>query len=179
MHARLGSEQISLLSENVAHARNALAEAESRLDAASGRAGAAAQAAIAPSVVQLRARHDQLSGQLQSMLGRLGASHPDVLAIRAQLVDVDRTVAAETGRVVAAAEAEVRADRERVETLQRDLGAQQSLIAQDSQAQVPLNAMQRDADASRTLLRAVLERSNRPRSNSRSRHRTRTRSRRR
>ena len=158
MHARLGSEQISLLSENVAHARNALAEAESRLDAASGRAGAAAQAAIAPSVVQLRARHDQLSGQLQSMLGRLGASHPDVLAIRAQLVDVDRTVAAETGRVVAAAEAEVRADRERVETLQRDLGAQQSLIAQDSQAQVPLNAMQRDLDASRSLLQAVLER---------------------
>ena len=72
MHARLDSEQISLLTEDLAHARNALAEAEGRLDAASGRAGAAAQAAIAPSVVQLRARQDQLAAELQSMLGRLG-----------------------------------------------------------------------------------------------------------
>ncbi|HET7883182.1 MAG TPA: AAA family ATPase [Acetobacteraceae bacterium] len=158
MHARLGSEQISLLTETIARARSALAEAESRLDAASGRAGAAAQAEIAPSVVQLRARHDQLSGQLQSMLGRLGPSHPDVQALRAQLTDVDRTIAAEIGRVVAAAEAEVRADRERVEVLQKDLGGQQALIARDSQAQVPLNAMLRDLDASRSLLQAVLER---------------------
>ena len=80
MHARLDSEQISLLTENLARARSTLAEAEGKLDAARGQAGAAAQAAIAPSVVQLRAHHDQLSAQLQSMLGRLGAGHPDVQA---------------------------------------------------------------------------------------------------
>ena len=158
MHARLDSEQISLLTENLARARSALAEAEGKLDAASGRAGAAAQAAIAPSVVQLRARHDQLSAQLQSMLGRLGASHPDVQAVRAQLADVDRTVAAEIGRVVAAIDADVRADRERVVALQRDLSEQQTQTARDAQAQVPLNAMLRDAEASRGLLQAVLER---------------------
>ena len=158
MHARLDSEQISLLTENLARARSALAEAEGKLDAASGRAGAAAQAAIAPSVVQLRARHDQLSAQLQSMLGRLGASHPDVQAVRAQLADVDRTVAAEIGRVVAAIDADVRADRERVVSLQRDLSEQQAQTARDAQAQVPLNAMLRDAEASRGLLQAVLER---------------------
>jgi len=33
MHARLGSEQISLLTENLEHARNTLAEAEAKLDA--------------------------------------------------------------------------------------------------------------------------------------------------
>ena len=148
MHARLDSEQISLLTENLTHARNALAEAEGKLDAASGRAGAAAQAAIAPSVVQLRARHDQLSAELQSMLGRLGGSHPEVQAVRAQLADVDRTVAAEIGRVVAAIDADVRADRERVDALQRDLNEQQAQIARDAEAQVPLNAMLRDADAS-------------------------------
>ena len=158
MHARLDSEQISLLSENLARARSALAEAEGKLDAASGRSGAAAQAAIAPSVVQMRARHDQLSAQLQSMLGRLGASHPDVQAVRAQLADVDRTVAAEIGRVVAAIDADVRADRERVVSLQRDLSEQQAQTARDAQAQVPLNAMLRDAEASRGLLQSVLER---------------------
>ncbi len=158
MHARLDSEQISLLTENLARARSTLAEAEGKLDAARGQAGAAAQAAIAPSVVQLRAHHDQLSAQLQSMLGRLGAGHPDVQALRAQLADVDRTVAAEIGRVVAAIDADVRADRERVAALQRDLSEQQSQTARDAQAQVPLNAMLRDAEASRGLLQAVLER---------------------
>ena len=129
MHARLDSEQVSLLTENLARARSALAEAEGKLDAASGRAGAAAQAAIAPSVVQLRARHDQLSAESQSLLARLGGSHPDVQAVRAQLADVDRTVAAEIGRVVAATDADVRADRERVDALQRDLSEQHEQIA--------------------------------------------------
>jgi capsular exopolysaccharide synthesis family protein len=158
MHARLGSEQISLLTENLEHARNTLAEAEAKLDAASGRVGAAAQAAIAPSVVQLRARHDQLSAELQSMLGRLGSGHPEVQALRAQLADADRTVAAEVGRVVSAIDADVRAGRERVSAMQRDLTEQQAQIALDAQAQVPLNAMLRDAEASRGLLQTVLER---------------------
>ena len=158
MHARLDSEQVSLLTENLARARSALAEAEGKLDAASGRAGAAAQAAIAPSVVQLRARHDQLSAKSQSLLARLGGSHPDVQAVRAQLADVDRTVAAEIGRVVAATDADVRADRERVDALQRDLSEQHEQIARDAEAQVPLNAMSRDADAERGLLQAMLER---------------------
>ena len=70
MHARLDSEQVSLLTENLARARSALAEAEGKLDAASGRAGAAAQAAIAPSVVQLRARHDQLSAEIAVAAGK-------------------------------------------------------------------------------------------------------------
>src|SRR4051794_876496 len=61
MHARLDSEQISLMSKNLARARSSLAETEGKLDAASGRSGATAQAAIAPSVVQMRTRHDQFS----------------------------------------------------------------------------------------------------------------------
>jgi polysaccharide biosynthesis transport protein len=158
MHARLDTEQISLLTEELVHSRNALAGAEGRLDAASGRTGAAAQAAIAPSVVQLRARQAQLAAQMQSMLGRLGASHPDVQSLRAQIAEADRSVAAEVAHSVAAIEADVRADRERVTTLERDLQEVQGQLDRDSQAQIPLNALQRDAEASRGLLQSVLER---------------------
>jgi succinoglycan biosynthesis transport protein ExoP len=158
MHARLDTEQISLLTEELVHSRNALAGAEGRLDAASGRTGAAAQAAIAPSVVQLRARQGQLAAQMQSMLGRLGANHPDVQSLRAQLGEADRSVAAEVAHSVAAIEADVRADRERVTTLERDLQEVQGQLDRDSQAQIPLNALQRDAEASRGLLQSVLER---------------------
>src|SRR6185437_15814674 len=158
MHARLDSEQVSLLTETLARAQSSLAEAEGKLDAVAGRAGAAAQAAIAPSVVQLRARHDQSSAELQSMLGRLGPNHPDVLAIRAQLAEVDRTTAAEVARVVAAIEADVRVYRQQVDGLEHNLTGQQGAIARDAVAQVPLNEMLRNADASRGLLQAVLQR---------------------
>jgi len=158
MHAGLDSEQISLLTENLTRARNSLAEAEGRLDAASGRTGAAAQAAIAPSVVQLRARQSQMAAELQAMLGRLGSSHPDVKSLRTQVDEAEHAVAAETARVVAAIEADVRAGRERVATLERNLRDAQSQLGQDAHAQVPLNAMQRDMEASRGLLQLVLER---------------------
>ena len=79
-------------------------------------------------------------------------------AVRAQLAEVDRNVAAESSRVVAAIDADVRADRERVDALQRDLSEQHAQIARDAEAQVPLNAMSRDADAQRGLLQAMLER---------------------
>ncbi len=158
MHARLGTEQVSLLTEDLVHSRNALAEAEGRLDAASGRTGAAAQAAIAPSVVQLRARQGQLTAQMQSMLGRLGQSHPDVQSLRAQIAEVDRSVAAEVAHSVAAIEADVRAGRERVAAVEQELREVQSQLERDSQSQIPLNALQRDAEASRSLLQSVLER---------------------
>jgi capsular exopolysaccharide synthesis family protein len=158
MHARLDSEQISLLTDNLTRARNDVAAAAGRLDAARGKAGATAQAAIAPSVTQLRVRHDQLSAELQAMLGRLGANHPDVRAVQAQLADVDRTIAAEIARVEAAFEAEVKAAETRVTALQHNLDDAQAEIAKDATAQVPLNAMQREADAKRGQLQAVLDR---------------------
>jgi polysaccharide biosynthesis transport protein len=158
MHAGLDTERNSLFTEDLVRARSALAGAEGRLDAASGRAGAAAQAAIAPSIAPIRARQGQLAAQLQSMSDRLGPNHPDVHSLRTQLAEVDRAVAAEGSRVVAAIEADARADRQRVATLEQILRDVQTRIDQEALAQIPLNAMQRDADASRALLQAVLER---------------------
>jgi capsular exopolysaccharide synthesis family protein len=108
-------------------------------------------------VVSLRAQQEQLSGQLQSLLSRLGPNHPDVVALRNQLADVQRAVGAETARVAAASEADVRTNRARVASLETALRDSQTQVDADAQAQVPLNAMQREADASRTLLQAVLE----------------------
>jgi polysaccharide biosynthesis transport protein len=103
-------------------------------------------------------RQGQLTAQLQSMMGRLGTSHPDVQSLRTQLGEADRALAAEGTRVVAAIEADVRADRQRVATLEEILRDVRTRIEQESQAQIPLNALQRDAEASRALLQAVLER---------------------
>ncbi|HUB11535.1 MAG TPA: polysaccharide biosynthesis tyrosine autokinase [Acetobacteraceae bacterium] len=158
MHAGMDAEEISHLGEDLVHARSALGEAEAKLDAASGRVGAAAQAAIAPSVVQLRAAQDQISAQIQAEQGRLGPNHPEAIALRRQYADAQRAVAAETARVVAATAEDVRAARERVEALEQDLEKGQAAEDRSAQAQVALNAMQRDVEASRQELQAVLDR---------------------
>lgn len=159
MHAGLDAEQVSHLSEGLVHARADLAAAEARLDAARGRAGAAAQAAIAPSVAQLRAQQDSLRAQLLGLTGRLGSNHPDVINLRRQLADAERAVHAEIARVISATEADMRAAQERVSAIQGDLHAAQLAVDHNAQSQIPLAAMQRDADAARALLQDVLNRS--------------------
>lgn len=157
MHAGMDAEQITRLSEDLVRARGDLAAAEGRLDAARGRAGASAQAAIAPSVVQLRVRLDQLASQAQAQTGRLGASHPEAEGLRRQLAEAERGIAGEIARVVAAIESERRSALERVGSLERNLAEAQREAARTAQMQVPLNAMLRDVEASRAQLRAVLD----------------------
>ena len=158
MHAGLDAEQISHLSEGLAKARGELAEAEARLDAARGKAGAAAQAAIAPSVVQLRLQLEQMVAQAQAQRGRLGAHHPEAVALTSQIAEARRAVDTEIGRVVAATDASMRAARERVAELEHDLRDAQVAANQNAEAQIPLNALQRDVEASRQQLQAVLDR---------------------
>lgn len=157
MHAGMDAEQMTRLAEDLVRARGDLAAAEARLDAARGKAGASAQAAIAPSVVQLRLRQDQLSTQMQAQQGRLGANHPESEGLRRQLAEAERGIAAEVTRVVAAIESERRSALERVATLERNLAEAQREAVRTSQVQVPLNAMLRDVEASRAQLRAVLD----------------------
>ena len=158
MHAGVEAERITHLTEELVRAKADLANAEARLDAARGRGGAAVQAAVAPSVVQLRAQQDQLSAQLQAQQSRLGPNHPEAISLRRQLADVQRAVAAETARVAAAAQGELRATRERAAELQRDLQQAEQAADQHRQAETPLNSMLRDVEASRQQLQAVLER---------------------
>ena len=54
MHAGTDTEEITHLTEDLVKAQSERAAANARLDAARGKAGAEAQAAVAPSVVQLR-----------------------------------------------------------------------------------------------------------------------------
>jgi polysaccharide biosynthesis transport protein len=157
MHAGMDAEEISNLAEDLVHARTALGNAEAKLDAARGNAGAAAQAAIAPSVVELRAQQDQISAQIQAQQGRLGPNHPELMSLQRQFADAQRAVAAETARVVGATEAEVRAARARVTALERDLQNGELAADRAATAQVALSAMQRDADAARQQLQAVLD----------------------
>ena len=154
--ANLVTEEVSRLSDNLVEARNELAQAEGQVSAAHGKFGSSAQAAVSPSVVALRAQRDSLSAQLQSLLAHLGPNHPTVISMRQQLSVLSSEVNAETGQVMAASDAAVRSARAKVAGLQEQLRDARERVATAGQAEIPLEAMQREADASRNLLQTVL-----------------------
>ncbi len=158
MHAGLDAERITHLNEELIRARADLAATDARLDAARGQAGAAAQAAIAPSVAPLRASLDQLSAQYQALTGRVGTRHPDAEGGRRQIEDARRAVGAEIARVVTSIDQDRRAAFERVAALEVNLQTGRREADDEARAQIPLNAQERDAEALRAELHAMLER---------------------
>ncbi len=154
VHAELGVENVTQLTEAVARARADLATAEGKLNASSAHSG---EAPLADSVVRLREQETSLAAQLQSLSLRLGPKHPDVLGLQRELAEVRAQEQAETGRVVSGTEAGMRAARDRVAGLERDLATAQTRVDRSAQAEIPLGLMQRDADASRALLAHVLQ----------------------
>jgi capsular exopolysaccharide synthesis family protein len=157
MHAGTDTEEITSLTEDLAKAQSERAAADGRLDAARGRQGAQAQAAVAPSVTQLRAQQEQLAGQINALRTRLGSAHPDVQGLVRQYADGQRALNAEIARVVAATAAEQHAATERVQTLESVLGQEKIAAEKAARERIPLDAMARDLDAARAQLQAVLE----------------------
>ncbi|MDE2580345.1 MAG: polysaccharide biosynthesis tyrosine autokinase [Rhodospirillales bacterium] len=158
VQAGLDTEQISHLMQSLAEARAALAAAQGRFDAARGNGSPAAAAAVAPSVVALRRQRDATAARLQSVLTRLGPRHPVVIALRRQLAQLDDDVAAETARVVGATGAAVASAHQRVAAVLADLAAARAEVERNGRAEIALDAMARDAAASRSLLTSVLKR---------------------
>ncbi|WP_372617768.1 polysaccharide biosynthesis tyrosine autokinase [Falsiroseomonas sp.] len=160
VNAGLQTEQISRITQDLVEARNQLAGAEARLGAARGGAGATDLTALgSANLVAQRTARDEAQRELNRLQATLGSGHPDVRAAAGRLAAAQRAVAAETTRVVSALDAEARTARARVASLETSLREQEARLNQNQGAEIRLNALERETEASRSLLRAVLERS--------------------
>ena len=158
--AGLATEQVSRINSDLIEARNQLATADARLNAARRGGGGADLTALASSnLTGARAARDDARRDVERLQATLGPNHPDVRAARSRLAETERAVGGETGRVVQALDAETRAAQARVASLEAALKSQQGRLNSSQGAEIQVAALERDAEASRTLLRAVLERS--------------------
>jgi capsular exopolysaccharide synthesis family protein len=160
VNAGLQTEQISRITQDLVEARNQLATAEARLGATRGGGGGADLTALgSANLVTQRAARDEARREFDRLSATLGGGHPDVRAAASRLAAAERAVGAETGRVVQALDAEARAARARVQSLESALRDQQDRLNRTQGAEIRVNALERETEASRSLLRAVLERS--------------------
>ncbi len=160
VNAGLQTEQISRITQDLVEARNVLAGAEARLGAArSGGGGSDLTALGSANLVAQRTARDEARRELDRLSATLGPGHPDVRAAASRLAAAERAVGAETSRVIQALDAEARAARARVASLETSLREQQDRLNRTQGAEIRLNALERETEAARSLLRAVLERS--------------------
>ncbi len=161
VNAGLQTEQISRITQDLVDARNQLAGAEARLNAArgGGASGADLTALGSANLVAQRSARDEAQRDFTRVSATLGGSQPAVRAAAGRLAAAERAVNAETARGVQALDAEARAARARVASLDASLREQQDRMNRTQGAEIRINALERETEAARSLLRAVLERS--------------------
>lgn len=111
-----------------------------------------------PLLQRLNEQRAALLRRQAELLTQFGEKYPAVIQIRAEVADLDRTIQSETGRVIDDATKEVHAARVKEGDLRRKVQAAQQAAAVNDQAVVQLRALERDADANRTLYNNLLQR---------------------
>jgi polysaccharide biosynthesis transport protein len=145
--------QLGEINQQLITAKAELAKKEANLRGASGAAIAAD-----PVTQKLREQLAELVTKEADLATRYKPDHPEMLNIKAQERDLQREIAAETGRIVQGMAGEVAAAKAQVEALQASLVQLQSATAAQGTDDVQLRELQREADANRLVYQDFLNR---------------------
>jgi len=156
--------EVSTYNQEVAAARASASEDAARLAAAraqlgrgTGNVGAGTASAV---VNALRAQRASLSANIAQMSERYVPGHPDLVAAREQLADIDRQIDEEVGRTIKALEAQAATSRQRLTSLETSRGATRSALVSNNRSLVALEDLSRKAAASQALYESYLQRYN-------------------
>lgn len=157
----LTTADLAQLSSQLALARAQRARAEADFRASSG--GAAAERALGNEAVNaLRRQRAELTGELRKLESDFGPEYPRVVALRAQLNELNRQIAQEEGVVRSGVNRDLE-DRYR-QALAAERGLQsrvdqlKAAVLDQQQRSIQFNIIQRDVDTNRALYEALLQR---------------------
>ena len=157
----LASQDLSQLSSQLASARTARVQAEAEFR--QGISGQAAGASLTNSSLNaLNQQRSELTAQLTKLLSDFGPDYPNVIAIRAQLGELDRQIGREQGRVSSSIATNIGGKyRQAVaaETaLQSRVDGLKTAVLGQQQRTIAYNIIQRDVDTNRALYDSLLQR---------------------
>ena len=157
----LASQDLSQLSSQLASARSARVQAQADLGGAAG--GQAAQAAtMNPALNALSQQHAELTAQLSKLQSDFGPDYPTVIALKAQIGELDRQTSRERGRVTSSVVSNIsgkyRAAVAAENGLQARVNSLKSAVLDQQQRTIEYNIIQRDVDTNRALYDSLLQR---------------------
>lgn len=156
----------SLVGATLAEANSALAEARGARIAAENRyrqaAGQPVEALSNLALNELRGQRAELSAQYAKLLSDFGPEYPAVVALNAQIRELDRQIGGETGRIRSTVSGSLRAQYLEAAANERQLAGlverlKGGVLDQRSRS-IQYNIYQRDVDTNRALYDALLQR---------------------
>lgn len=160
-------QQLSELNTQIILAGTSRAEAESRLREAQavGRSGSLTQGDSVPDVLKspliqsLKTQQVEAERRLGEISGTLGEKHPKMAAARADLANVQRKIRAEVQNTISGLRHEANTAASRHEALKRNFERIKAEMGEVGKNSVQLEALEREAAASRALLEDMLKKS--------------------
>ena len=160
----LATQQLVELNTQLVMARTARAETEARLkqtqrlvDTAGG-VGSASEVLDSPLIQRLREQEVEVERRVAELSSELGELHPRMVQLRAEALDLHTRIKAEVSKIVIGLQNQVDIARARERSLQRSLNESKGTVAEGNQNKIKLQALQREADAARSLLDTMLAR---------------------
>ena len=140
------------------------AEAEARLSQVRqlartpGGAESAGDVLKSPIIQQLLEQETTVKRKVAELAQDYGDRHPRMISARAEVADVQAKILREVAKVISALENEVGVARAREAAMNRSLEQLKSNLSITNASNVQLQSLERDADASRTMLQEFLTR---------------------
>ena len=164
-NVNLTTEQISELGAQLVTERARRVEAEARLQqvrtllASAGGAQSLPEVLTSNLIVRLREQEAEVKRKVAELSEQHGEKHPRMINARAELLDLENKIAKEVDLIVEGLRNEVQVARAREASMQESLNALKTEAAEAGNAEVELRALEREAEANRTLLETFLSRS--------------------
>lgn len=117
VQARIGTEEISALGEELMRAENDLAAAQARQEVAR----AAGAGGLPENLVSMRLAEAEAGAKLDAALAHLGPNHPEVKALRGELATLHAVTGAEMAAVQSGVSGDAEAAASRLVSLRQNL----------------------------------------------------------
>ncbi len=145
----LSSERLTQAGQQLAEAKSAEAEAALRVQELSGGAGGSRQAQNSRAVADIKQQLAISGAQLANAAQRLGAGHPQLIALRRQQAELTARLGNETGRVGDAARRNLDAAHVRVAAAQDELARRTAAASGAAEAETQIASMVRELEIKR------------------------------
>lgn len=161
-NASLARQQITALTSSLTSLQSDRAATQSRADLLRGLLSSGGDLSGATDVLDtevfrtLRNRESALRAQLSELSVTLLPGHPQVKGVQAQLEEVRRSEVAEARRILAGMENDLKVADQRIAALGETLEQRKGTSAQNSESEVELRALEREAASQRQLLEGLL-----------------------
>lgn len=159
----LSAEQISQINSELINAKARKAEAQARLNQIQnllkGQGGLDTSSDIVqvPFINSLRQQETNLTSEYQELSKRYGERHPRIIAVKAEIDNVQAKLISEMQRVAASMKNEVAVATARVEALQSGLDELSNVRHEDNEKMIRLNELVREAASNRLIMENFMQ----------------------